>query len=188
MTPDPRVPRRTYTAAAAVMIAIAGLGLGGIWSLAGVVAGLLVAAVHVWRFERRHAPQQRESRGDTGVLWQDAEAALRHFDRHDDATLRPVLDRVGRAGRRVVEQGRRTPGDQRTGHARQLLCTAADALLAHDHLPAGRRAANQDTIHSLLETVAAELEQEGEPDADERAAQVRMRVLEQQLRTGRGQS
>lgn len=175
-------------AAGAVVVAVAGLSLGGAFALGGLALAAGGAVVYGTRFrpgigQGGEPDAAKSTAGPADVLWADAEEALRILDRYpdEDELSRPVI-RLARLGRRAVERGRHKPADPAAARTRHVLCLAAETLAAYVASDSGRRHKRLERMQEVLDQAAATIARDAESDADDQALCVRLRVLEQELK------
>ncbi len=175
-------------AAGAVVVAVAGISLGGAFAWGGLALAVGGAAVYGMRLRPDNGHDEPTRRampnaGATDVLWADAEQALRILDRYpDDGELVEPVIRLARLARRAVERGRRSPADPAAARTRHVLCLAAETLAAFDASESGRRQRRLERMHEVLDEAAETLARDAESDAEDQALCVRLRVLEQELK------
>ncbi len=175
-------------AAGAVVVAVAGLSLGGAFAWGGLALAAGGAVVYGARLrpgmgDGAESDKVTATTGPADVLWADAEQALRILDRYpdDDELSRPVI-RLARLGRRAVERGRQSPADPAAARTRHVLCLAAETLAAYAGSDSGRRQRRLERMQEVLDQAAATIARDAESDPDDQALCVRLRVLEQELK------
>ncbi len=175
-------------AAGAVVVAVAGLSLGGAFAWGGLALAVGGAVVYGTRLRpdsgqgaETDATSPLTASGD--VLWADAEKALRILDRYpEDGELAEPVIRLARLGRRAVERGRRSPADPAAARTRHVLCLAADTLAAYPGSDSSRRQRRRERMQDVLDQAAATIARDAQSDSEDQALCVRLRVLEQELK------
>ncbi len=176
-------------AAGAVAVAVAGLSLGGAFAWGGMMLAAGGAMVYSLRLRPptdqagEHGPDL-PAPGVDDVLWADAEQALRVLDRYPaEGELADSVVRLARLGRRAVERGRRRPADPAAGRTRHVLCLAAETLSAYTTNDRVHRQRRHERLQRLLDEAAETIARDAESVAEDQALCVRLRVLEQELKT-----
>ena len=172
--------------AVAVVVAVAGLSLGGLPALAGLgLAAAGSAAYFTWlRPESDSGKPSKTTRQANDVLWADTEKALRLLDRYPaDGELIESVTRLGRLGRRAVEKGRRHPADISAAQTRHVLCLAAETLAAYMETSPERRRNRGQRMQQLLDEAAESLARQADSNTDGDQLCIHLRVLEQELKS-----